>query len=54
MTIDNLPENIKIFYDLIIELLIEVKKVDRKINSEENMLCLKVPYMREIEKLLNA
>jgi hypothetical protein len=54
MTIDNLPENIKVFYNLIIELLIEVKKVDRKINSEENMLYLRLPYMREIEKMLNV
>jgi hypothetical protein len=54
MTIDNLPENIKIFYDLIIELFIKVKKVDQKLNSEENMLYFRLPYMREIEKLLNA
>jgi hypothetical protein len=53
MTINNLPENIKIFYDLIIELLIQVKKVDRKLNSEESMLYLRLPYMGEIERMLN-
>ena len=52
MTLDNLPENLKIFYDLMIELFINVKKVDKRINGEENMFYIKLPYMREIEKKL--
>ena len=52
MTLDNLPENLKIFYDLMIELFINVKKVDKRINDEENMLYIKLTYMREIEKKL--
>jgi len=54
MTLDNLPENIKIFYDILIALFINVKKVDRKLNGEQNTLYLKLPYMREIEKKLNV
>lgn len=52
MTLDNLPENLKIFSDLMIELFINVKKVDKRINDEENMLYIKLTYMREIEKKL--
>ena len=52
MTLDNLPENLKIFYDIIIELFINLKKVDKRIKGEENMLYIKLPYMREIEKKL--
>ncbi len=54
MTLDNLPKNLKIFYDINIELFINAKKVDKRINGEENMLYIKLPYMREIEKNLNA
>ena len=54
MTLDNLPENMKIFYDILIELFINVKKVDKKLNGEQNTLYLKLPYMREIEKKLNV
>jgi hypothetical protein len=48
MTLDNLPENLKIFHDILIELFINVKKADRKLNGENNMLYPKLPYMREI------
>jgi len=54
MTLDNLPENIKIFYDIIIELFISIKKVDKKLNGENDMLYFKLPYMQEIEKKLNV
>ena len=54
MTLDNLPKNRKIFYDIIIELFINAKKVDKRINGEENMLYIKLPYLREIEKNLNT
>ena len=54
MTLDNLPKNRKIFYELIIELFINAKKVDKRINGEENMLYIKLPYLREIEKNLNT
>ena len=54
MTLDNLPENLKIFHDILIELFINIKKADRKLNGENNMLYPKLPYMREIEKKLNV
>jgi len=54
MTLDNLPENLRIFHDILLELFINVKKADRKLNGENNMLYLKLPYMREIEKKLNV
>ena len=54
MTLDNFPKNLKIFYDIIIELFINAKKVDKRINGEENMLYIKLPYIREIEKNLNT
>lgn len=54
MTVDNLPKNLKIFYDIIIELFINAKKVDKRINGEENMLYIKLPYRQEIEKKLNT
>ncbi len=54
MTLDNLPKNLKIFYDIIIELFINAKKVDKRINGEENMLYIKFPYRQEIEKNLNT
>jgi len=54
MTLDNLPENLKIFHDILLELFINVKKADRKLNGENNMLYPKLPYMREIEKKLNV
>ncbi len=54
MTLDNLPKNLKIFYDIIIELFINAKKVDKRINGEENMLYIKLPYRQEIEKNLNT
>ena len=54
MTLDNLPKNLRIFYEKIIELFINAKKTDKRINGEENMLYIKLPYIREIEKNLNA
>jgi len=36
------------------ELFINTKKVDKRINGEENMLYIKLPYLREIEKNLNT
>ena len=54
MTLDNLPNNLKIFYDIIIELFINAKRVDKRIYGEENMLYIKFPYRQEIEKNLNT
>jgi hypothetical protein len=54
MTLDNLPENIRIFYDILIELFINMKKMDKKLNGEDNMLYLKLPYMQKIVKKLNV
>ena len=53
MTIDNAPSNLKIFYDIIIELFLNIKKVDKKLNGENNMLFNKLNYLKEIEKGLN-
>ena len=53
MTLDNLPNNLKIFYGIISELYINIKKVDKRINSEENSLYVKLPYIEKIEKNLN-
>ncbi len=53
MTLDNLPVNLKSFGDLIIDLFVNVKRVDKKIHGEKNMLYLRLPFIREIEKNLN-
>ena len=39
--------------DLIIDLFVNVKRVDKKIHGEKNMLYLRLPYIREIERNLN-
>ena len=54
MTLDNMPKNLRIFYDLVIELYINTKKVDKRLNGEENVLFIKLPYIHEIEKNLNT
>jgi len=53
MTLDNLPVNLKTFGDLIIDLFVNVKRVDKKIHGGKNMLYLRLPFIRDIEKNLN-
>lgn len=53
MTVDNAPGNLKIFYDIIIELFINIKKIDKKINGEKKMLFDKLTFLKDIEKNLN-
>jgi hypothetical protein len=54
MTVDNAPGNVKIFYDIIIDLFIKIKKIDEKRSGEGKMLYDKRSYLKEIEKNLNA
>ena len=53
MTVDNAPGNLKIFYDIIIELFINIKKIDKKMNGEKKMLFNKLAFLKDIEKNLN-
>lgn len=53
MTVDNTPGNLKIFYDIIIELYLNLKKIDQKLNGEENMIFARLPFASDIEKNLN-
>ncbi len=53
MKLEKLHKNLKTFYDIIIELFINAKKVDKKIYGEENMLYIKLPYIQEIGRKLN-
>ncbi len=53
MTVDNAPGNLKIFYDIIIELFINIKKIDKKMNGEKKMLFNKLTFLKDIEKNLN-
>jgi hypothetical protein len=53
MTIDNTPGNLKIFYDIIIELYLNLKKIDQKFNGDDNMIIARLPFAAEIEKNLN-
>lgn len=54
MTVDNAPGNVKVFYDIIIDLFIKIKKIDEKRSGEGKMLYDKRSYLKEIEKNLNA
>lgn len=53
MTVDNAPGNLKFFYDIIIELFINIKKIDKKMNGEKKMLFDKLTFLKDIEKNLN-
>ena len=53
MTVDNAPGNLKIFYDIIIELFINIKKIDKKMNGDKKMLFDKLTFLKDIEKNLN-
>jgi hypothetical protein len=54
MTVDNAPGNVKVFYDIIIDLFIKIKKIDEKRSGEGKMLYDKRSYLKEIEKNLDA
>ena len=54
MTIDNAPGNVKIFYNILTDLFISVKKIDEKSNGPDRMLYNRHTYFKEIEKNLNV
>jgi len=54
MTLDNMPPNLKTFYDIITELFVDVRKMDKKLHGEENLLYNKLPYLKEIEIRLKS
>jgi hypothetical protein len=54
MTLDNAPGNVKLFFDLISSLYVNLKRVDKEKNGEGKALYLKVRFVKEIETLLNA
>ncbi|KPJ88412.1 MAG: hypothetical protein AMS17_05570 [Spirochaetes bacterium DG_61] len=54
MTIDNAPGNVKIFYDILTNLFMTVKKIDEKTNGPDRMMYGRHAYFKEIEKNLNV
>jgi hypothetical protein len=53
MTLDNIPSNLKTFNDLIINLFITVKQVDKTQNGEENAIYKNLEFINEIQNRLN-
>jgi len=53
MTVDNAPGNVKIFYDVLIDLFLSIKKIDEKSNGPDKMIFNRHAYFKEIEKNLN-
>ena len=54
MTIDNIPANLNMFYNLITELFNSIKKIDEKIHKKDDILYTKLPFLQKIEKRLNG
>ncbi len=54
MTVDNIPSNLKTFYDILIALYINLKRVDNKLSTDNNMLYRKLPFISDIENKLNV
>ena len=54
MTLAYLPENIRIFFGMINELLASVKRIDILMNGEENALYIKLSCIKEIDEKLNS
>ncbi|KPJ81409.1 MAG: hypothetical protein AMS17_19590 [Spirochaetes bacterium DG_61] len=54
MTVDNLPNNLKTFYNILIDLYINLKRVDNKLSTDNNMLYRKLPFISDIENKLNV
>jgi len=54
MTLDNTPGNLKVFLDLISSFLVHLKRIDKEKNGAQNMLYVKLAYMKEVEKALNV
>ena len=54
MTLDNTPSNIKTFNSLIIDLFINVKRVDKTKNGEEHALFKKLNFIKIIQERLNS
>jgi hypothetical protein len=53
MTLENIPSNLKTFFDLITDLFINVKRVDKVQNGDNNALYRKLSFINEIQKMLN-
>ena len=54
MTLGNLPENIRIFIEMINALFAAVKRIDVSMNGQENALCIKLSCIKEIDEKLNS
>ena len=53
LTLDNMSVNLNIFYDIIRELLANLKEIDKRINGEKNMLYQKLSYLKDIQEEVN-
>ncbi len=54
MSMNNAPGNVKVFFDLISSLYVNLKRIDKEKSGAENALFDTLRYVMEIEKLLNA
>ena len=54
MTMNNAPGNVKVFFDLVSNLYVRLKRIDREKNGEEKALYSKIGFAKDIEKLLNT
>ena len=54
MTVENAPGNLKGFFDLLSDLLVRLKRVDRAKNGEAAMLYDRLPFMKDVEKMLDS
>ena len=54
MTLDNTPANLQTFTSLVTDLFINVKKVDKTKNGEENALFKKLGFIKDIQEKLNS
>jgi hypothetical protein len=54
MTLDNTPLNLRTFTSLITDLFINVKRVDKTKNGEENAMFKQLDFIKEIQDKLNG
>ena len=54
MTLSNLTENIRIFNEIIGELLSQVIRIDIETNGKEKAVYTRLPYVREIDDTLRV
>lgn len=52
MTINNLSSNLQVFYDLIKDLYLAIKKLDERVNGVNNTIYRRMPHYFELEKRL--